>query len=46
LGKRGIPEVLTVADGKPVKLKPEKKKRPKNRQGKRIYTDVLPHIKM
>ena len=26
LGKRGIPEALTVAGGKPVKLKPEKRK--------------------
>jgi hypothetical protein len=36
-----MPEVLTVEDGKPVKLKNEKKKRPKNRPGKRIYTDEV-----
>ena len=41
LNKSGISEVLTIADGKPVKLKKEKKKRPKNRQGKRIYTDEV-----
>ena len=29
LGKRGMPEVLAVADGKPAKLKPEKRNVPK-----------------
>jgi hypothetical protein len=33
-----VREVLVTVDGKPVKLKP-KKKRPANRTGKRIYTD-------
>jgi len=41
LRKHSISEVLTVVDGKPVILKPEKKKRPKNRKGKRIYTDEV-----
>ena len=39
LGKQNIKDDIVIIDGKPVKLKAEKKKRPKNRQGKRIYTD-------
>jgi hypothetical protein len=35
---RPVREVLVTVDGKPVKLKPQKK-RPANRKGKRVYTD-------
>jgi hypothetical protein len=41
LGKRKERETLIFIGGKPVKLKPEKKKRPKNRQGKRLYSDEV-----
>jgi hypothetical protein len=41
LGKREVTEVLTVVNGKPVKCKPVKQERPKNRKGKRIYTDEV-----
>ena len=41
LGKRDVTEVLTIADGNPVKYKPVKQERPKNRKGKRIYTDEV-----
>ena len=41
LSKRDVTEVLTVADGKPVTYKPVKRERPKNRKGKRIYTDEV-----
>ena len=40
LGAKQMKQVMTVIDGKPVKLKPEKK-RPSNRKGKRIYTDEV-----
>jgi len=33
-----VKQVLICIDGKPVKIKPEKK-RPSNRKGKRVYTD-------
>ena len=41
LSKRDMTEVLTTADGTPVKYKPVKRERPKNRKGKRIYTDEV-----
>ena len=41
LAKREVTEVMTIADGKPVKYKPVKRERPKNRKGKRIYTDEV-----
>jgi len=37
LCEKTVPQVMVYIDGKPVKLKPEKK-RPSNRKGKRIYT--------
>jgi hypothetical protein len=40
LNARPARNVLVTLDGKPVKLKPEKK-RPANRKGKRIYTDEV-----
>jgi hypothetical protein len=40
LSYKPVREVLVYVDGKPVKLKPEKK-RPANRKGKRIYTDEV-----
>ena len=40
LTAKPVKQVLLYIDGKPVKLKPEKK-RPSNRKGKRIYTDEL-----
>ena len=46
LGKKAVREVLFFIDGKSVKLKPQKRKRPKNRQGKRIYTeDVISRLR-
>lgn len=41
LSKKAVKEILVFIDGKPVRLKPEKRKRPKNRQGKKIYTDEV-----
>jgi hypothetical protein len=35
-----VQQVLTYVDGKPVKVKPEKK-RPSNRKGKRVYDDEV-----
>jgi hypothetical protein len=35
---RPVKPVMVYAGGKAVKLKPEKKKRPPNRKGKRVYT--------
>jgi hypothetical protein len=40
LNARPARETLVTVDGKPVKLKPERK-RPANRKGKRIYTDPV-----
>jgi hypothetical protein len=40
LGVKPVREVLASAGGKPVKLKPEKK-RPATRKGKRVYTDEV-----
>jgi hypothetical protein len=40
LNARPVREVLVTVDGKPVNLKPEKK-RPPNRKGKRLYTDEV-----
>ena len=40
LSARLVKQVLTYIDGKPVKIKPEKK-RPSNRKGKRVYTDEV-----
>jgi hypothetical protein len=40
LGAKPVKQVLVYIDGKPVKIKPEKK-RPSNRKGKRIYTDEV-----
>ena len=40
LGAKQVKQAMAVIDGKPVKLKPEKK-RPSNRKGKRIYTDEV-----
>jgi hypothetical protein len=41
LGKSKKQEPLVFVDGKPVRLKAGEKKRPKNRQGKRIYSDEV-----
>ncbi|MCL2026726.1 MAG: DDE-type integrase/transposase/recombinase [Leptospirales bacterium] len=38
LGARMVKQAMIYIDGKPVKIKPEKK-RPSNRKGKRIYSD-------
>jgi hypothetical protein len=38
LNAKPVKQVMAFIDGKPVKIKPEKK-RPPNRKGKRIYTD-------
>jgi hypothetical protein len=40
LSNKPVKEVLLYANGKAVKLKPEKK-RPANRKGKRVYTDEV-----
>jgi hypothetical protein len=40
LGSKPVKQVMLFIDGKPVKVKPEKK-RPSNRKGKRIYTDEV-----
>ena len=40
LNAKSIKQVLLYVDGKPVKIKPEKK-RPSNRKGKRIYSDEV-----
>jgi hypothetical protein len=40
LNARPLREALVTLDGKPVKLKPEKK-RPQNRKGMRLYTDEV-----
>jgi hypothetical protein len=40
LGAKPIKQVMVYINGKPVKIKPEKK-RPSNRKGKRIYTDEV-----
>ena len=40
LGAKTVKQVTVWVDGKPVKIKPEKK-RPANRKGKRIYTDEV-----
>ena len=40
LGAKTVKQVLVYIGGKPVKVKPEKK-RPSNRKGKRIYTDEV-----
>ena len=40
LGAKPVKQVLLYVDGKPVKLKPQKK-RPSNRKGKRVYTDEV-----
>ncbi|MDR2042128.1 MAG: DDE-type integrase/transposase/recombinase [Tannerella sp.] len=40
LTAKPVREVLVSLDGKPVKLKPQKK-RPPNRKGKRLYTDEV-----
>jgi hypothetical protein len=40
LNAKAVKQVMVYVDGKPVKVKPEKK-RPSNRQGKRIYTDEV-----
>jgi hypothetical protein len=40
LGEKAVREILASAGGKPVKLKPGKK-RPSNRKGKRVYTDEV-----
>jgi len=40
LGTKPVKQVIVYVKGKPVKIKPEKK-RPSNRKGKRIYTDEV-----
>jgi hypothetical protein len=40
LGAKSVKQVLLCIDGKPVKVKPEKK-RPANRKGKRVYSDEV-----
>ena len=40
LNVKQVKQVMVYMDGKPVKIKPEKK-RPLNRKGKRIYTDEV-----
>jgi hypothetical protein len=40
LGARPIKQAVAYIDGKPVKVRPEKR-RPSNRKGKRIYTDEV-----
>jgi hypothetical protein len=40
LGAKPVTQVMRYFDGKPVKIKPEKK-RPSSRKGKRIYTDEV-----
>ena len=40
LSAKTVKQVMLYIDGKPVKIKPEKK-RPSNRKGKRIYTDEV-----
>ena len=40
LGAKPAKQAIVYIDGKPVKIKPEKK-RPSNRKGKRIYTDEV-----
>jgi len=40
LGAKRVKQVTVYVDGKPVKIKPEKK-RPANRKGKRVYTDEV-----
>jgi hypothetical protein len=41
LNRHDVTEVLTAVDGIPVKCKPAKRERPKNRKGKRIYNDEV-----
>jgi len=41
LNRHDVAEVLTAVDGMPVKYKPAKRERPKNRKGRRIYTDEV-----
>lgn len=43
LSKKPIKQVMVYVDGKPVKIKPEKK-RSANRKGKRIYTDEIINV--
>src|SRR5215471_3827906 len=40
LNARPVKQLLMFINGKPVKLKPEKR-RPSNRKGKRVYTDEV-----
>ena len=40
LNVRPVKQVMVFSDGKPVKIKPERK-RPSNRKGKRVYTDEV-----
>ena len=40
LGARPVKQVIACIDGKPVIIKPEKR-RPSNRKGKRVYTDEV-----
>jgi hypothetical protein len=40
LGAKPVKQVMVYVDGKPVKVKPQKK-RPANRKGKRIYSDEV-----
>ena len=40
LGAKPVKQVMVYIDGKPVKIKPQKK-RPSNRKGKRIYSDEV-----
>jgi len=39
LGQFALQDALVFVDGQPVRIKPEKRPKPKNRQGKRKYTD-------
>ena len=43
LNAKPVKQVFLYVDGKPIKIKPEKK-RPSNRKGKRIYTDEVIHV--
>ena len=43
LGAKPVKQVMIYIDGKPVKIKPQKK-RPSNRKGKRIYSDEVINV--
>jgi hypothetical protein len=41
LSKKSIKESIIIAGGKAVRIKPDNRQRPKNRQGKKIYTEEV-----